>query len=298
MGDLPNLYLGEGCLARSERKWVAIFAVVILTVTTLPYIIGFWQAGSAWQFSGFFIGVEDGNSYIAKMLLGSQGEWLFKTPYTAFPQAGFLAFLPYLLLGKLTAPPGQHAQLVALFQLFRWAGGFVMIHATYQFIAHFIVDNRLRKLGTIIAVIGGGLGWLNIIWVQGLWGGSLPLEFYSPETFGFLSLFTLTAFIHGTRSLLFGILAYWHGYEIDYSVKKMILNGMLWVALGLMQPLTVAVGWLVIGLDLMIRLAKSRNLQIFYLRQAKRSDQWCGDGRSVPHQSWFIRSSHLRWILS
>ncbi len=208
------------------------------------------------------MGVEDGNSYIAKMRLGSEGAWLFKTPYTAFPQTGFLAFIPYLLLGKLTAPPGQHAQLVALFQLFRWAGGFVMITATYHFVSRFIVDNRLRKLGTMIAVIGGGLGWLNLFGLQGLWGGRLPLEFYSPETFGFLSLFTLPHLSMARGLLLFGILAYWRGYEIDFSVKKMILNGMLWVALGLMQPLTVAVGWLVIGLDLIIRLAKTSNLQI------------------------------------
>ncbi len=268
VGDLPNMVSGEENLTASEKRWLLIFTIIILSITTLPYIIGFWQAGSGWQFSGFFMGVEDGNSYIAKMLLGSQGEWLFKTPYTAFPQTGFLAFLPYLLLGKLTAPPGQHAQLVALFQLFRWAGGFVMIYATYRFIGHFIADIRLRKFGTIVAVIGGGLGWLSLFGLQGLWGGSLPLEFYSPETFGFLSLFTLPHLSMARGLLLLGILAYWRGYETDSHWKRMVFNGLLWVALGLMQPLTVVVGWLVIGIDLVIRLIRSRNDPLFsFVRQ-------------------------------
>ena len=55
---------------------------------------GFWLQGSDWRFTGFFIGVEDGNSYIAKMLSGTAGNWIFRTPYTAYPQNGFLAFLP------------------------------------------------------------------------------------------------------------------------------------------------------------------------------------------------------------
>ncbi len=246
-------------MAPSEKKWILIFSVIVLGITTLPFVLGFWQEGSGWQFTGFFLGVEDGNSYIAKMLLGGQGEWLFRTPYTAYPQSGFLAFLPYLLLGKLTAPPGQHAQLVALFQLFRWAGGFVMIAATYKFVGYFLHEPGLRKLGTAIAVLGGGLGWLNLFGFQGLWGGRLPLEFYSPETFGFLSLFTLPHLSMARGLLLLGILAYWRGYERDYHVNDRLLNGLLWIVMGLMQPLTVVVGWFVIGVDILIRQVRSRN---------------------------------------
>ena len=245
-------------MAATEKRWLLIFATILLSVTTLPYLIGFWQNGNSWQFSGFFMGVEDGNSYIAKMLLGSEGEWLFKTPYTAFPQNGFLAFLPYLLLGKLASPPGQHAQLTALFQLFRWAGGFVMVYATYLFVSYFIEDLFLRKLGTIVAVIGGGLGWLSLFGLQWLWGGRIPLEYYSPETFGFLSLLTLPHLAMARGLLLLGILMYWKGFRSKTSYKKMLLNGMLWVALGLMQPLTVAVGWMVIGLDIILRLFRGK----------------------------------------
>ena len=153
-----------------ERRWVIRFSIMVMLVTTLPYLIGFWRQGQDWYFSGFVFGVEDGNSYIAKMLSGNQGAWLFYTPYTAFPQQGFLAFLPYLLLGKLTAPPGEHEQLVALFHLFRWVAGMVCIWATYDLMAIFIQDIRLRRLGTAVASLGGGLGWLSILGLQSLWG--------------------------------------------------------------------------------------------------------------------------------
>ena len=81
-----------------ERRWVLAFAIILMVITTLPYILGYARAGGDWEFTGFVFGVEDGNSYIAKMLSGASGNWLFFSPYTAYPQHGVIAFLPYILL--------------------------------------------------------------------------------------------------------------------------------------------------------------------------------------------------------
>jgi hypothetical protein len=120
-----------------ERRWVWIYAVLVMLVTAIPYFLGYASQGEGWRFSGFVFGVEDGNSYIAKMLSGAAGNWLFRTPYTTEPQRGVLAFLPYLLLGKLASHPALHEQLVALFHLFRILAGMLEILATYQFLAFF-----------------------------------------------------------------------------------------------------------------------------------------------------------------
>jgi len=253
-------------MSQSEKSWVYRFSLVMLLITSIPYAAGYWLQGSNWQFTGFFIGVEDGNSYLAKMLIGSAGEWLFRTPYTAYPQTGFLAFLPYLLLGKLAAAPGLHDQLAVLFQGFRWAGGFLMILATYQWLAFFVEYPRLRRLGTALGVAGGGLGWLAFAGLQPVWGERIPLEMYSPETFGFLSLFTLPHLALGRALLLWGLLAYWQGYRAAVSRRRMLGNGMLWLGLGLMQPLTVLIGWMLLGLDLMVRfvlfrMGRKQNIQ-------------------------------------
>jgi hypothetical protein len=101
------------------------------------YLVGYASQGTEWRYSGFVFGVEDGNSYLAKMLSGSAGAWLFRTPYTAEEQRGVLAFLPYFLLGKLAGPPGLQVQLAVLFHLFRLAAGILAILATYDFLAYF-----------------------------------------------------------------------------------------------------------------------------------------------------------------
>ena len=56
-----------------ERRWVFIFAIIVIVLTSIPYLVGYARQGDDWIFTGFVFGVEDGNSYIAKMLGGGSG---------------------------------------------------------------------------------------------------------------------------------------------------------------------------------------------------------------------------------
>jgi len=233
-------------LERKERRWIWIFTLIVLGVTTLPYLAGYWVQGDQWRFLGFIFGVEDGNSYIAKMLRGAAGDWLFRTPYTAYPQNGAFAFFPYLLLGKISFPPAQHEQLVFLFQVFRWAGGFLLAFATYDFAALFVKSQQNRRWATAVILLGGGLGWLSPLGLSTLWQGRIPLEFYSPETFGFLSLMGLPHLEVARACLLWGIRDYLLNRG-EFTYRRAGRAGILWLAMGLFQPLTVLIGWIIIG---------------------------------------------------
>ncbi len=134
------------------------------------------------------------------MLSGAYGAWLFRTPYTTALQKGVVAFIPYLLLGKLASGSGMHEQLLALFHIFRIFGGILAIFATYDFLALFLVSIHLRRLGLALCVCAGGLGWIAVL----LGSKTLPLEFYSPETFGFLSILRHTSSGAGTRHIFMG----------------------------------------------------------------------------------------------
>jgi hypothetical protein len=157
------------------RRWALGFAALVMLLTSLPYFLGYASQGQDWRFTGFVFGVEDGNSYIAKMQAGAAGTWLFRTPYSAVHQQGVVAFLPYILLGKLASPPELHEKLVLIYHIFRIAAGMLAILATYDFIAYFIPGDRERRYGLILAVLGGGLGWvllllgLDTCWVPCRW---------------------------------------------------------------------------------------------------------------------------------
>jgi hypothetical protein len=245
-------------VTRAERRWALKIALLILLLTSLPYLLAYFQSSAEWRYSGFIFGVEDGNSYIAKMLRGAAGDWLFRSPYTAYPQSGMLAYLPFLLLGKLTSAPGQHEQLVVLFHAFRWLGGVLSILATYEFIAVFIRPLALRRWGTLLAALGGGLGWLSLLGLDGLWAGRLPLEYYSPEAFGFLEIYGLPHLAFARACLLYGLVLLIRPRWPDSPIRSGLLSGAAWLLLGLMQPLTILIGWAVAGVFLVGRWALGR----------------------------------------
>lgn len=236
----------------AEKRWIFWAAVIGMLLTTVPYLIGFQTQGEDWRFTGFVFGVNDGNSYLAKMLSGAVGAWLFRTPYTYIEQRGILAYFPFIALGKLAYPPAQHEQFVVIYHLYRLVGGMLAIWATYDFIAIFVARVSLRRLGTLVACFGGGLGWLLVLFGRGNWLNSLPLDFYSPETFGFLALYGLPHLAVARALLLWGLLAYLHPSRLPsfitrYPFLSSSFPGLLFLLMGFFQPLTIAVAWVVMG---------------------------------------------------
>jgi len=226
-----------------DHRSTLVFALVVMLVTTIPYFLGYFSQGDAWKFTGFVFGVEDGNSYIGKMLRGAQGDWLFRTPYTAVPQGGVFAFISYLILGKLTSSPGQHEQMVALFHIYRIIAGILSILAVNDFIAIFIVDKKLRLLGLLLACFGGGLGYVLVLLGRSVWLGTLPLEFYSPESFGFLTLFGLPHLSMARAFFFWGLVSYLNASAPNGGRT----SGLLWLVMGIFQPLTIVLAWVVVG---------------------------------------------------
>ena len=260
MLSLPG-YMSD--TTKAERKWVFCFAILVMMVTSVPYLLAYGAQGEDWRFTGFVFGVEDGNSYIAKMLRGADGDWLFRTPYNAYDQKGVIAFLPHILLGKLSASPGQHEQLVALYHLARFVCGMFAILVMYDFIAVFIKNIVRRRIGLAAATLGGGFGWLLVVLGQPEWLGSLPLDFYSPESFGFLIFYGLPHLALARALFLWGVMIYLKtdpaaiNLEGTGKVWRQALRdgwqiGILWLGVGLLNPLTVVLAWAAVGSHLVM----------------------------------------------
>lgn len=233
-------------VTKQEWRWLLVFCAVIVILTTLPYVLAYARQGNEWAFTGFIIGVEDGNSYIAKMLTGANGAWLFRSPYSAFPQKGFLAFFPYIILGKLSSPPGQHEQLVSIFHIYRSLASVLLIIATYKFASIFIDRIAARRLCVVVITLGSGSGWLAIFGFSGLWQGRLPLEFYSPESFGFLEFFGLPHLAMGRALMLVVLQRYSLLTFRQSSIWYSVVTGLLLLIAGLFQPLDIVIIWMIL----------------------------------------------------
>jgi hypothetical protein len=234
-------------LKNRDRAWCWGYSGLLILLTSIPYLVGFAAQGESWRFTGFVFGVEDGNSYIAKMMFGARGDWLFRTPYTSLPQQGVLAFVPYIVLGKLAAGTALHEQLVALYHLFRSLAIPAVVFATYAFASVFLERNSWRRWLVLLSTLGGGFGWLLIVLDRVPWMGSLPLELYSPETFGFLSIFGLPH-LALARALLLLALA-WYLTSLERPQRAWQAGGAL-VALSFFQPIAVVVAYAVLSVHL------------------------------------------------
>jgi len=211
-----------------EYRFVLVFSVVALAVTSIPYALGAAWATEDRVFGGFVYAVEDCYSYLAKMRQGAEGAWLFHVAYTPEPHRGALFFPFHLLLGKVAAlltgggsstvseatlAGGLTARMVWVYHGARVAFGLVLLVTVYRFLAACTERVPVRRLAWLMVTFGGGLGWLLVALGQPNWLGSTPLDFYLPEGFTFLVLYGFPHIALSRTLLLWGLLFLLRAWE-------------------------------------------------------------------------------------
>ncbi len=167
-----------------SKTKLAILCSLLAAALILPFLAGQILAGSDHVFGGFLLNPVDGNSYLAKMRLGVEGEWRFQLPYTAEPGKGAYLFLFYILLGHLSRILGL--SLPVMFHMARLAASGFLVFALYRFLTHSVKGDFKPAVGIILilAVLGSGLGWID-----GLFGG-FTSDFWVAEAYPFLTMYS------------------------------------------------------------------------------------------------------------
>lgn len=230
-----------------------IFALALLAITTLPYVIGFAQQNDQWRFSGSLFGVDDGNSYLAKMRFGGRGEWDFSLFYTTEPHTGAaLVFLPYILPGQIAGrlvpetEPAHTTAILILWQLMRLAFDALYLWLLWRFISAFLAQRNARFAAFVMASIGGGIGW-----ILPFIGGGLPPEFYIPEGFSFLIILGLPHLALARAAMLGGFLALFAAQRRSEKrawIPYALLAGCCWLITGMSVPFYFGVIYVLLGM--------------------------------------------------
>jgi hypothetical protein len=246
-------------VTRTEWRWVIVWIVVALIVTSIPYFIGLLRSTPDHVFSGFVIAVEDGFSYLAKMGEGARGLWLFHLPYTSEPHIGTLLYIFHLLLGKVAALSGLAP--IVVYQLARLIFGATLLLVVYRFIAMFTASRAVRRIAFLLIVFSGGLGWLLILLGQPNWLDSIPIDLISPEAFTFLVLYGFPHIALARTLMLLGLIELW---EKDRPLRA----GLYWLGMGVIVPFYVAVVYAIVGAGLIATSIAQRRI---HWREVRRS---------------------------
>lgn len=243
----------------SHREWrrVILFALIVMLVTALPYLLGALLNTPERVFGGLLIGLEDQYSYLAKMVQGAQGAWLFHLPYTSTPHPGIFLYSFYLLLGKFSVLFGLSH--VGLYHIARVVLGFICLLVMYRFIAEFVASPAVRFLALALSVLAGGPGWIAFLLGQPTILNSLPLEFIVPEGFTFLMLYTLPHLLLARTLLLLGAIGVWRAGQSG-SIKLALGAGGLWMIMSIIQPIYSAVVLAIAALMFLSRSVVQRRL--------------------------------------
>lgn len=197
-----------GCVSRARgeriapREWMIALgvALVVVGLTLIPYALGYALARPGLEFTGVIMNPEDSQSYLAKMLQGYDGKWLYTIPFTTEDHSPAFIGGFYLALGHLAR--GLGLSLTTMWHLARVSADVILFLGVFGFIAQFLDDGRARWTAYALALCGSGLGWLLFLLNQPYWLGWFPVDFKMPEAHLFFSALTFPHVAFSTTLIL------------------------------------------------------------------------------------------------
>lgn len=242
-----------GTLSRTESRWVLLWALAIVGLSSLPYLVAWQLTPSDMQYTGLLINHYDGESYYAKMQQGARGEWLFHLAFTPEPHEGAFIFTFYLALGRLANALGLPIPVV--YHLARVLTGSFLLLVAYRFLARFFEATSTRRAAFLLLGFSAGLGWL--LGPLGL----ITADLWVAEGFTFLSIFSNPHFPLATGLMLLIFLS-----VLDLQTRKPQVGRILGAAglgslLAVVQPFAVPVVLAVLGVTLGLLAWSERRLR-------------------------------------
>ncbi len=218
-------------------------SLMVLGLASLPYLVGALAAGPDRIFTGLQVSPLDGLTYLAKMRLGYNGEWLFRLLFTPEQGQGVFLFTYFMALGQLARLTGL--SLIVVFHLARLIGGFALLWMIYQLIARVTDTIDLRRRAWWIVALSSGVGWL-----AALLGHGDTSDLTIPESNTFYSLIANAHFALAAAIMIALILLV---LEMrSFSIGRMALLTGLSLVLAIIQPFAPIAVYTILGVTLLV----------------------------------------------
>ena len=196
----------ERLISPGEWRWWFVATSLILLLSTVPYLVAYSVQTPDQIFNGAIFDRQDYAVHLATMQLGEQGEWAYRMRFTSEPQQGAYVKLGYIFLGHLARLLGGNIPLT--YQVSRLLFGALACLGIYTLASQCFVDVGWRRVAFLLAALGAGLGWLQLIF------GWLPQKDISPIDFWLIDGF-----------IFFGILALPHISAVTALLSAMLVGG-------------------------------------------------------------------------
>jgi len=204
-----------------EKKLLVLVCLVIIIVTTAPYLYGYFNTPPGKVYTGIHhLTPGDTNVYLSMIEQVKQGHNVFINPYTSEPQHRLYTNPIWLATGWMAKIFNLH-NLVA-FQIARIITVVVFIFIMYLFLSYLFKDPRKRKWALFIILFASGIGvFLNPFIFDATNIYEHPTDIWVPESVTFLTLLNVAHLIASLTLIVLAFLLMLLAFDSDkqrYSI--------------------------------------------------------------------------------
>jgi hypothetical protein len=220
-------------IERRETWQVISISVLVLALSSVPYLLGYFASDADWKFGGLVIDLDDGYSHLAKMQQGAANGWRYHILFTPEEHPGAYLNTFYVGLGHLSS--AFDLSVFQTYQLARLVCGLGLLASAYVFVSSFLEIREQRLTAFLLICFSSGLGWLVLLTGSPTLRGLSPMDFWLMEAYTF---FTLMTFPHVSAAvallLIFFLLALdcWRSFRVG----RLLLSSLVLLAICVIQP--------------------------------------------------------------
>jgi hypothetical protein len=209
LGKLPARSNWIPETSRAEWLWVICVSGVVLILSLIPYLVAYQVQTRDLAFNGAVLDRSDYAVHLATMQLGARGDWSYHFLFTHEPHPGAYVKLGYIALGHVAAM--FRLDLPLVYQLARLAFGFSASLMIYMLLVMVFNEIYWRRVGFLLAVLGSGLGWMQLLLNWFPRTGISPVDFWLVDGYVFFSILTFPHF-SAVITLVIGMIVAFMGY--------------------------------------------------------------------------------------
>ena len=222
-----------GKVTRAEWRWIVIASLLVMTLSSIPYIAGYLSQTPEQVYSGVAFSRMDYNVHLASIHAGLRGEWVYPLLHTSERTTPSYVKMTFILVGQIGrvlpfSPP-------ALFEITRWMFGLWMLITFYVFASHFLESVALRRSAFVLLALGSGVGWLMLALKWQPEAEVSPIDFWLIDLYGFFSLLALPH-IAAVSALMWSAALSYLDFQKSGAWRYLILTVVIIVIMQAMQP--------------------------------------------------------------
>ncbi|MBK9050744.1 MAG: hypothetical protein IPL78_07460 [Chloroflexi bacterium] len=183
-------------ITRAEWRFVAFIVLLVLVLTSVPYLFGWLTAPPEKQFMGIMLDVPDHGQYFSWMRELTYAN-LSANKLTPEPNQPIFFNLLWWGLGRLGNLVG--VGYAGMFQVLRVVATALFLPLVYLFCGWFLPERGRRQTAFLLITFSAGLGWLLIVYRELFLDTDLPLrwllDIFTAEGNTFLSVLGYPHFI-------------------------------------------------------------------------------------------------------